>query len=182
MSPPLADIVVVDLSSGIAGAYGTKLLADGGAEVVKVEAPAGDPLRGWSASGASIPDGDDGALFTFLSSSKQSVVADPEVDDDLDRVRALLDDADAVVWSRGSRLAAHPSLVPEALRRDHPHLVVTAITPFGLDGPWSDRPATELTLQAWSGAIVGLGRGSSDRPPVCVGGRIGECLEGLVGA
>src|SRR3546814_8499692 len=63
---PLSDHLVVDLSSGIAGAYCTKLLADGGAEVVKAEPPEGDPLRRWSASGANIPDGDDGALFTFL--------------------------------------------------------------------------------------------------------------------
>jgi crotonobetainyl-CoA:carnitine CoA-transferase CaiB-like acyl-CoA transferase len=182
MTSPLADLVVVDLSSGIAGAYGTKLLADGGAEVIKVEAPEGDALRRWSASGASIPPGEDGALFAFLSSSKQSVAADPDVDGDLARVSALLDAADAVVWSRGSRLAEHPSLAPEALRRDHPHLTVTAVTPFGLDGPWRDRPATELTLQAWSGGIIGLGRGAPDRAPVCVGGQIGEWLTGTYAA
>src|SRR3546814_16694257 len=68
---PLSDHLVVDLSSGIAGAYCTKLLADGGAEVVKAAPPEGDPLRRWSASGADHPDGDDGALFTFLSSSQQ---------------------------------------------------------------------------------------------------------------
>jgi crotonobetainyl-CoA:carnitine CoA-transferase CaiB-like acyl-CoA transferase len=67
---------------------------------------------------------------------------------------------------------------PAALRRGHPHLVVTSITPFGLDGPWRDRPATEFTLQAWSGGIVGLGRGSADRAPVFVGGQVGDYLAG----
>ncbi len=64
----------------------------------------------------------------------------------------------------------------------HPHLIVTSITPFGLDGPWSDKPATEFTLQAWSGGIVGLARGKPERPPVFVGGQIGEWLAGLYGA
>jgi crotonobetainyl-CoA:carnitine CoA-transferase CaiB-like acyl-CoA transferase len=181
-TPPLADYVVVDLSSGIAGAYCTKLLADGGAEVVKVEPPDGDPLRRWSASGAAIAPDDDGALFGFLSSSKQSLTADPDDAEDVTRVRALLARADAVVWSKGTRLAELPDLAPDAIRRIAPHLTVTAITPFGLEGPWRDRPATEFTLQAWSGGIVGLGRGASDLPPVFVGGQIGEWLTGLYAA
>jgi len=180
VSPPLADHVVVDLSSGIAGSYCTKLLADGGAEVIKLEPPEGDSLRRWSASDAAIEPGDDGALFAFLSSSKQSMIADP--DDDLELVHALLARADAVVWSRGSRLAEHESLAPEAIRRDMPHLTVTTITPFGLEGPWSDCPATEFTLQAWCGGIVGLGRGSQDRAPVFVGGQVGEWLTGAYAA
>ena len=73
---PLSGLRVVDLSSWIAGAYCTKLLADGGADVVKVESPDGDPLRRWSASGAAIPTDGDGALFNFLGTSKQSVVVD----------------------------------------------------------------------------------------------------------
>jgi crotonobetainyl-CoA:carnitine CoA-transferase CaiB-like acyl-CoA transferase len=173
---PLDGYVVVDLSTGIAGAYCTKLLADGGAEVVKVEAPEGDPLRRWSASGARIPLEEDGALFSFLGCSKHSVVADP--DTDVDFVNALLADADAVVWSRGSTVAEHPAFTPAEIHRVHPHLTVTAITPFGLEGPWRDRPATEFTLQAWSGGIVGLGRGSPDRAPVFVGGQVGDYLAG----
>lgn len=173
---PLNGYVVVDLSVGIAGAYCTKLLADAGATVIKVEPPEGDPLRRWSASGAQIAPGDDGALFSFLACSKHSVVADP--DDDIDYVNALLDGADAVVWSRGSAVTEHVVFTPAAIRSAHPHLTVTSITPFGLDGPWSDRPATEFTLQAWSGGIVGLGRGSADRAPVYVGGQVGEYLAG----
>ena len=63
---PLHGYTVVELSTGIAGAYCTKLLADGGAHVIKVESPQGDPLRRWSASGADIEPGDDGALFSFF--------------------------------------------------------------------------------------------------------------------
>jgi crotonobetainyl-CoA:carnitine CoA-transferase CaiB-like acyl-CoA transferase len=167
---PLDGYLVVDLSSGIAGAYCTKLLADGGAQIVKVEEPEGDPLRRWSASGAEIPADGDGALFTFLACSKHSVVADAAAD--LEFINTLLADADAVVWSLGS------ILTPADIHRAHPHLTVTAITPFGLEGPWRDRPATEFTLQAWSGGIVGLGRGSPDRAPVFVGGHVGEYLAG----
>ncbi|MGV9802600.1 CaiB/BaiF CoA transferase family protein [Mycobacterium sp. NPDC003449] len=169
---PLAPYTVVDLSTGIAGAYCTKILSDGGADVIKVEAPGGDPLRRWSASGAKF-DGD-GALFGFLSGGKRSVVAGPEL---LDRLVAA---ADAVVWSPESPVAQQ--IPPEQLYRSHPHLIVTAITPFGLDGPWSDRPATEFTLQAWSGGAIGIGRGTQDRAPVTIGGQVGDWLAGAYAA
>jgi crotonobetainyl-CoA:carnitine CoA-transferase CaiB-like acyl-CoA transferase len=175
---PLTGYTIVDLSTGIAGAYCTKLLADGGASVVKVEPPEGDPLRRWSASGAAIPPGSDGALFGYLAGSKHSVVADPESGDDAAMIHRLLEGADAVVWSGGSKVAEHQDFAPAAVHAAHPHLIVTAITPFGLDGPWRDRPATEFTLQAWSGGIVGLGRGLPERAPVFVGGRVGEYMAG----
>jgi crotonobetainyl-CoA:carnitine CoA-transferase CaiB-like acyl-CoA transferase len=175
---PLHGYTVVELSTGIAGAYCTKLLADGGARVIKVESPQGDPLRRWSASGARIESGSDGALFSFLACSKHSVVADPDIAGDVEFVYDLLAAADAVVWSRGSTVADCEAFTPAALRRSHPHLTVTAISPFGLDGPWRDRPATEFTLQAWSGGIIGLGRGSPYRAPVFVGGQVGEYLAG----
>ncbi|MEB3979869.1 CoA transferase [Mycobacterium sp. 663a-19] len=177
-APPLAGYTVVDLSTGIAGAYCTKLLADGGATIVKVEPPQGDPLRRWSASGAAIQAGDDGALFSFLAGSKHSVVADPEAEGDVAMVHRLLAAADAAVWSGGSELAERQDFTPAALHRAHPHLIVASITPFGLDGPWRDRAATEFTLQAWSGGIVGLGRGLPERAPVYIGGQVGEYMAG----
>lgn len=175
---PLSGYTVVDLSTGIAGAYCTKLLADGGADVVKVEPPEGDPLRRWSSSGAAVPPGSDGALFSFLAGGKHSVVADPKAEDDLELVTRLLAAADAVVWSAGSKVAECQCFTPAALRAAHPQLTVTSITPFGLEGPWRDRAATEFTLQAWSGGIVGLGRGLPNRAPVFVGGQVGEYLAG----
>lgn len=178
MTSPLSGYVVIDLSSGIAGAYCTKVLADGGANVIKVEASEGDPLRTWSASGAAIAPGSDGALFSFLACSKRSVVADADVAGDVELVERLVASADAVVWSPGSAVAELATLAPQELHRRYPHLVVTAITPFGLEGPWRDRPATELTLQAWSGGAIGIGRGTQDRAPVHVGGQVGEWVAG----
>ena len=178
VEPPLVGYTVVDLSTGIAGAYCTKLLADGGADVVKVESPQGDPLRRWSSSGTAIPAASDGALFGYLAGSKHSVVADAEGGDDIEMVHKLLAAADAVVWSAGSKLAEHHSFRPAAIHTAYPHLTVTSITPFGLKGPWRDRAATEFTLQAWSGGIVGLGRGLPERAPVFVGGQVGEYLAG----
>jgi crotonobetainyl-CoA:carnitine CoA-transferase CaiB-like acyl-CoA transferase len=161
---------VVDLSTWIAGAYCTKLLADAGAEVTKVESQRGDPLRRWSASDAEIAPGESGALFNFLDASKRFAAVD-----DLD---GLLASADVVVWSRDAPVSRTPGEILAA----QPHLTVTAITPFGLSGPWADRAATEFTLQAWSGGIIGLARGAPELPPVSVGGQIGEWLSGAFAA
>ena len=87
-----------------------------------------------------------------------------------------------MVWSRGSAVAELASLHARRIHRSHPHLTVTAITPFGLDGPWRDRPATEFTLQAWSGGVIGIGRGTQDRAPVHVGGQVGDWLAGAYAA
>lgn len=174
---PLAGRRVVDLSSWIAGGYCTKLLADAGAEVTKVESATRDPLRRWTASGAALFDGANGGLFNFLHAAKTEMVA--ATPGDLDDLLAA---ADAVVWSRGSAIADAPELQPAALLARHRQLRVAAITPFGLTGPWADNPATEFTLQAWSGAMVGLGRGYADRAPVHVGGQVGEWLTGVFAA
>ena len=102
----------------------------------------------------------------------------PTVDDDVELTHRLLAAADAVVWSAGSKVAEGPGLYT---RRDPPppsspdrHVD----HPVRTGGPWRDRAATEFTLQAWSGGIVGLGRGQPDRAPVFVGGQVGEYLAG----
>ena len=182
MTAPLDGVTVVDLSSGIAGAYCTRLLTDGGAHVVKLEGPEGDSLRAWSASGAHVDAVAGGPLFSFLAGGKHSVVADPVAADDLALVDGLLAGADAVIWSPGSALTGLAALDPRQLHTRHPHLVVTAITPFGLDGPWSDRAATEFTLQAWSGGVLGIGRGEQHRAPAHVGGQVGDWVAGAYAA
>ena len=177
---PLVGTRVVDLSSGLAGAYCTKLLADGGADVVKVEDPAGDPLRRASESGAVIPPGEDGAFFRFLSTSKDSVVASGDTDADVGLVQTLLDDAEVVVWSAGTSVADYPRFAPERLWRARPGVVVIALSPFGRDGPWRDRPTTDFTRQALCGGHVQ--RGTPDRPPLLCGGLPGEWAAGAYAA
>ena len=161
--------------------YCTKLLADGGADVVKVESPDGDPLRRWSASGAADP-----------ARGRRRAVQLPARLEAERRRRCSATTTDRVaaraarVGGRrhlvaGLSVAEQPDSPPARSSRAHPHLTVTAITPFGLEGPWSDKPATEFTLQAWSGGIVGLARGHGRTGRPCyVGGQIGEWLTGRV--
>ncbi len=176
---PLAGMRIVDLSSGIAGGYCTKTLADGGATVVKVEAPEGDTLRQW-AIGADLEPGTDGPLFEFLACSKRSVVVDPASPTERAQLASLLAGADIIVWTRGSRIAELAGCSPTALRLAAPAAIVVAITPFGLEGPWADLASSDLTIQAWSGSA--FSRGSPERPPAQIGGRPTAWLGGLFGA
>jgi crotonobetainyl-CoA:carnitine CoA-transferase CaiB-like acyl-CoA transferase len=167
----LRELRVVELSTGIAGAYCTKLLADAGADVIKVEPPEGDPLRRWSATGAEL-GGEDGALFRFLAASKRSLVGGP---------------ADAAVLE----LAAGADLVVESCAPGagdgvldwparFPGLVLLSISPFGRGGPWRARAATEFTVQAESGSIGS--RGLPGGEPFQAGGRITEWVAGTYAA
>jgi len=166
---PLGGIRVVELSTGIGGGYAGKLFADAGADVVKVEPPGGDPLRRWSASGAELGDAD-GALFRYLAAGKRSIVGMPADAG----VQRLVAGADLVVENLPE------GLLPQAGLAGQPGLVVLSITPYGRNGSWAGRPATEFTVQAECGSIGG--RGFPDRPPVQAGGRIAEWASGSYGA
>lgn len=176
---PLEGMRVVDLSAGIAGGYTTKMLADAGAEVVKVETGAGDFLRAWSAGGA-LPAGEDGALFRFLNSSKRSVRLDLGTDDDRELLGSLVAAADAVVWTPDGAAGEDPEFGPQRLAELAPSVPVVAITPYGLTGPWAGRVSSEATLQALSGGPAM--RGDRSRPPVLAGGRMGDWLVGMFAA
>jgi crotonobetainyl-CoA:carnitine CoA-transferase CaiB-like acyl-CoA transferase len=177
---PLAPIMIADLSTGIAGAYCAKMLFDGGAQVVKVEPPAGDPLRRWSVTNAPIPSDDDGALFQFLAGGFASITVDPDDSSGREQLRRLLAAATIIIWSPGSPVAELPDLTPAQLHASYPDSVVVSLTPFGLSSPWTGKAASELTVQAWAGCIGD--RGVMGEPPVSIGGRIGDWLTGLMGA
>lgn len=175
---PLA-LNVLDLSSEIAGPYATKLLADAGASVWKVEPPAGDPLRRWSASGAR-PESEDGALFQFLNAGKRSLVLDLDAPADRERLLELASAADLLVEDFGPGGLARRDLAIERLQKRRPSLSVVSISPWGATGPWADRPATEWTLQAAIGMTAR--RGLPQRGPVGCGGRVGEWVAGSYAA
>ena len=161
----LGGLRIVDLSEGLAGPYSTKLLADAGADVVKVEPPDGDPMRRWVAS-RSRADGD-GALFKFLNTSKSSLVAHP-MSDEVDRLLA------------GAHLLVESGQFSDdqldQIRQRHGTLSVLSVTPFGRSSPDRDRPSTEFTLQAACGSMAT--RGMVDREPVYAGGMLGEWIAG----
>jgi crotonobetainyl-CoA:carnitine CoA-transferase CaiB-like acyl-CoA transferase len=146
------------------------MLVDAGAEVAKVEAGQGDPLRRWSASG-SRPEGTDGLLFQFLNASKVGMRQEVSVD----ALAPILRGAHILI--EGGELSS-PEI--SELRKRLPHLSVISITPFGKDGPWADVPWTEFTLQAMCGSTAA--RGLADREPLHAGGRIGEWTAGVFGA
>jgi crotonobetainyl-CoA:carnitine CoA-transferase CaiB-like acyl-CoA transferase len=166
----LEGIRVVDLSTGVTGPYCTKLFADAGAEVIKVEPAEGDPMRRWSATGVELGERD-GALFQYLHTSKRSVVGEPGDRTILD----LIAGADLLV----------ESYVPErldidALRERSGQLVVLSVSPYGRTGPYAERPATEFVIQAESGSIASRGR--VDEPPIHGGGRVVDWTAGSYAA
>jgi crotonobetainyl-CoA:carnitine CoA-transferase CaiB-like acyl-CoA transferase len=166
----LRGLRVVDFSQGIAGAYASKLFADAGSEVVKVETPQGDPLRRYGASGPP-PPGRDGALFRFLHASKRGIAGAWRDG----AVQAWISAADLLIES-----GDWPELDPAALCRAQPGLVALSITPYGRSGPYAHRPATEFTVQAESGSLAT--RGLPDAPPFATGGRITDWIGGTFAA
>jgi crotonobetainyl-CoA:carnitine CoA-transferase CaiB-like acyl-CoA transferase len=166
-STPLDDLRVVEVSDRIAGSYCGKLLVDAGADVVKVEPASGDPLRRSTATGGELPDGADSPLFSYLSAGKRSVTA---------LSAELMAWADVVVLTANRAGAAAWGIDPARLVEARPECVVVTISDFGWTGPWSERSATEFTLQAASG-LTGF-RGDPAGPPISIGGELGEYMGG----
>ena len=177
---PLAGVRVLDLSIDIAGPYCTKLLADAGADVLKIELPEGDPLRRWTASDTLLGPNDDGALFRFLNTSKRSAVVDYTTSSGREELFQVAAEADLVVETMAPGRVESLGLGAEAYRQRNPALCVVSISPFGRDGPWRHRPATEFTLQAWCGSTAA--RGTTTQPPIAAGGRLGEWMGGAYAA
>ena len=162
---PLDDVAVLDLSKGIAGAYCAKLLADGGANVVKVEAADGDPLCRHGVGERK------GLLHAFLRTSTYSAVLTD------DEIRDLAIGFDLVIDSSGPGELEARGLGYDTIAAANPRATLLTITPFGHTGPWAGRPATEFTLLAAGGSTST--RGLPGRPFINGGGRIGEWIGGV---
>jgi crotonobetainyl-CoA:carnitine CoA-transferase CaiB-like acyl-CoA transferase len=167
MPPPITGLRVVEVAERIAGAYCGKLLRDAGASVTMLEPPGGRRSRSGVGGLSSRP------LFEFLNGGKDSAVLDGAG-------AARWSGVDVVVVQATPDGAAALGIDVDALVARHPGLVVATISDFGWTGPWVERPATEFTLQAMCGAI-GY-RGVPEKPPVSVGGRIGEYVGGVFAA
>ncbi len=168
MTQTLEGVRVVDLTRMLAGPYATMLLADMGAEVIKVEDPAGDPIRGmgppFEADGGS-------AYFSAINRNKKSVVLDLRDEADRRRFFDLVRTADVVIDNFRAGVMARLGLTPQALREVRPDLVTCSMTAFGGDGPYRDLPAFDLILQAMGGgmSITGEPGGSPVRAGIPIG-------------
>ncbi|MBI2869800.1 MAG: CoA transferase [Chloroflexi bacterium] len=166
---PLENVRVIDLSEDIAGSFCAMTLADAGAEVIKVETPAGNALRaiGPEADGQS-------ALFAALNRNKKSIILDLATEKGEATLYRLIQDADVVI--DGDENKAAEIVGAERLARLK-KLVRCTVTPFGEEGPYAGRPASELELQGISGLLQYLGE--PGEAPVRLGADVVSLAAGI---
>ena len=169
---PLAGIRVLDLSRVLAGPYCTALMADLGAEIIKVEPPHGDDYRHIGP----FMDGES-ALFTLNNRGKKSVVLNLKDQADLAIARAIAARVDEVVENFRPGVAAKLGLGADALRAENPRLVYCSISGFGQQGPFRDLPAYDLVVQAMSGLMAGTGEDGG--APLKTGESVADLIAGL---
>jgi crotonobetainyl-CoA:carnitine CoA-transferase CaiB-like acyl-CoA transferase len=171
---------VLDLSTGLPGGYCAKLLGDAGADVIKLEPPAGDPLRSHSASGSKVDPVKGSPLFQYLHSGHRSAIADLTTPDGRALAKQVAATVDLVLESGEPGEIESQGLSLDALHAANPTTSLLSISAFGRGGPWSKRAATEFTLQAWCGSLAS--RGIPGHAPVGVGGQVGSYVSGAAAA
>ncbi|MDQ4214493.1 CoA transferase [Microbacterium capsulatum] len=162
MSRPLEGVRVIDFGQFIAAPAATQLLADMGAEVIKVEAHSGDAARSIGVHGE--------AMINAFNRGKRSIVLDLKSADGLAIARRLIAAADIVVQNMRPGVMASFGLDGETLLAEHPHLVYAGISAFGTAGPSKMRSGLDITAQAESGLMHMTGE--PDRDPQKVGAQI----------
>jgi crotonobetainyl-CoA:carnitine CoA-transferase CaiB-like acyl-CoA transferase len=164
----LAGLRVVECGDMVAAAYATKLLADLGADVVKVEPPAtGDRSRRRGPFPRGVADPERSGLFLYLNANKRGITLDLAAPRGRALLRRLAGGADLLVHNLSPRRMEAHGIDYDSLARQNPRLVLTSITPFGLDGPRRDYEATDMTL--WNAGGIAYLNGSTeaeDLPPL----------------
>lgn len=169
----LDGIKVVDMTQYLAGPTVTRLLAEQGADIVKIEqAPHGDPSRGFGI----MKDGRSG-YFVQQNRGKKSLCIDFDTEQGRAILETLISEADVLVENYGPGVLDKRGLDQRTLRAKHPGLIVASISGFGREGAWSDRVAFDLIAQAQSG-IMHL-TGDPDGPPMPVGTSVADVTSGV---
>ncbi len=175
---PLAGLKVVELARILAGPWAGQVLADLGADVVKIESPAGDDTRSWGPPFIDNPDGTrDAAYFHAANRGKRSVVADFTTPEGQAIVRDLIADADVVIENFKVGGLAKYGLDYAALSAINPRLVYCSITGFGQDGPYAPRAGYDFIVQGMSG-IMDL-TGEPEGAPQKIGVAFADIMTGL---
>jgi crotonobetainyl-CoA:carnitine CoA-transferase CaiB-like acyl-CoA transferase len=172
----LSDVRVLDLTRFLAGPFCTAILADLGAEVLKVETPrGGDEGRYGYAAPEGVP-----IVFLALNRNKKGITLDIRQPEGRALLLRLLPHVDVLAENFAGGTLASWGLEPAALVREFPRLVVASMSGFGQTGPWATRPSYDIVAQA-SGGLMSL-TGFPDQPPTRGGGSLGDYLQGLFGA
>jgi crotonobetainyl-CoA:carnitine CoA-transferase CaiB-like acyl-CoA transferase len=179
MTTALAGVRIVDLTQVMAGPFCTMLLADLGADVIKVEPPGGDLSRTMGGRRLHMK-GKDNAPFLALNRNKRSVVLDLKQPSGRDQVLALLRNADVLVESFRPGVTERLGIGFDAVRAINERLVYASISGFGQSGPWADRPGFDLIAQAMSGVMSVTG--SAEAEPVKCGIPVSDLAAGLYAA
>ena len=172
---PLTGTRVIDVSRVLAGPFATMLLADLGADVIKIEPPDGDETRTWGPPWWGDPADRRSAYFASVNRNKRSVVLDLRTEQGRATLDRLLATADLLVHNYRPGTAARLGLETDAIRARHPRLVVASIG--GFPGADADRPAYDLLAQAVSGLMSVTGE--PDGSPMKVGVALLDLLAGL---
>ena len=172
---------VLDASQGVAGPYCGKLLAEYGAEVIKVEPPrTGDESRRHGPFAPDAPCIEGRALFLHLNPNKKGITLDLDSDEGRNLFLRLASESDVVVESGSPGHLESRGAGYETLSRARPSLVLTSVTPFGQTGPYSQHEYTELTVFALGGGM--FREGLPDREPLMYGGEIAQYFAGTSAA
>jgi crotonobetainyl-CoA:carnitine CoA-transferase CaiB-like acyl-CoA transferase len=175
---PLAGVKVVEIAHIMAGPVCGLMLADLGADVIKVEKiPGGDDTR------RTLPPavGDQSAAFMMMNRNKRGIAVDLKRPEGLEVMHRLLRDADVLIENHRRGTMERLGLGYEALARENPGLVYCSVSGFGRTGPYADRGGFDLIAQGMSGLMSITGEGPG-RPPVKVGAPVTDITAGIIAA
>jgi len=175
---PLQGLKIVELGHYIAAPFATRLLADLGAEVIKVEPPEGDPVRGWGATHQGHP-----VWFSVHGRNKLSVTLDLKSKDGQEKILKLAGRADALVENYRPGYLERVGLGPTALHEVNPNLIIARVSGYGQDGPYRDKPAFGAIGEAMGGLRhLTANPGQTALPPPRCGVSISDDLAGMYAA
>lgn len=174
---PLAGLKVVELARILAGPWAGQLLADMGAEVIKVESPDGDDTRRWGPPFIDQAGEESAAYFHGCNRGKKSVVIDFRTDDGKAALLGLLSDADVIIENFKVGGLAKYGLDYASLKATHPRLIYCSITGFGQDGPYAGRAGYDYIIQGMSGLMSVTG--NPEGQPQKVGVAVTDIFTGL---
>lgn len=160
----LNNLRVLDLGQGVSGPFCARLLADQGADVIKVEPPEGDLARRMGPFAGDEPHGEKSIPFLYLNTNKRSITLNLSTAGGRALLHALARWADVLVENFEPRLRSSLGLDDETVREVNPRLIVTSITSFGSSGPYRDWKATDLVTSAISGLMYHSG--DADKEPL----------------